>query len=99
MMHYSEDAQERLEMIWDALQESKSDILPEEAGHSEELSELSRLGLVSQNGRGFILTTAGKAEAAMAVRRHRLAERLLADVLATEDALVDERACGLEHAL
>ena len=44
------------------------------------------------------LTAAGQPEAAMAVRRHRLAERLLVDVLGTEEAL-DEHACRFEHAL
>jgi Fe2+ transport system protein FeoA len=35
----------------------------------------------------------------LATRFHRLAERLLMDVLTTEETLLDERACRLEHAL
>ncbi|HEX9012249.1 MAG TPA: metal-dependent transcriptional regulator, partial [Anaerolineaceae bacterium] len=99
-MRYSEDAQERLEKIWDALQENGTNgTLKPEAGTADDLAELIRLGLVLNDPRGLKLTSAGKTEAAMAVRRHRLAERLLVDVLRTEDAIVDERACGLEHAL
>jgi DtxR family Mn-dependent transcriptional regulator len=45
------------------------------------------------------LTESGVPEAALAIRRHRLGERLLADVLKAEDALLDEQACRLEHAL
>jgi DtxR family Mn-dependent transcriptional regulator len=99
-MRFSEDAQERLEQIWDSLQGNGTNgFLRPEAGTAEDLSELIRLGLVKDSPQGLALTPEGKTEAALAVRRHRLAERLLADVLATEDALVDERACGLEHAL
>jgi DtxR family transcriptional regulator, Mn-dependent transcriptional regulator len=99
-MRISEDAQERLEQIWDSLQENGTNgFLNPEAGTAEDLTELIRLGLVKETPQGPSLTNEGKSEAALAVRRHRLAERLLADVLATDDALVDERACGLEHAL
>jgi DtxR family Mn-dependent transcriptional regulator len=45
------------------------------------------------------LTRSGKPEAALAIRRHRLGERLLADVLKAEDELLEEQACRLEHAL
>ena len=100
-MHFSEDAQERLEIIWDSLQEGgkNNGTLPAEAGTASKLSELIHLGLVQQARDALVLTTLGKAEAAMAVRRHRLAERLLVDVLATEASIVDERACSLEHAI
>jgi len=45
------------------------------------------------------LTAAGRPEATQAIRRHRLAERLLADVLATEEVMIDEHACRFEHVL
>ena len=99
-MHFSDDAQERLETIWDTLQENGDNpVLSPQAGTAEELGELIRLGLVKAGKNGLALTPTGREEAALAVRRHRLAERLLADVLATEESIVDERACGLEHAL
>ncbi len=99
-MHFSEDAQERLEIIWDTLQENgNGPVLPPEAGTAADLAELAQIGLLQKGKDGLVLTPAGRAEAALAVRRHRLAERLLVDVLATEESMVDERACGLEHAL
>jgi DtxR family Mn-dependent transcriptional regulator len=57
------------------------------------------MGMIERWGGEVTLTPTGKTQAAMAIRRHRLAERLLADVLTTEETLVDDRACGLEHAL
>jgi DtxR family Mn-dependent transcriptional regulator len=57
------------------------------------------LGLTERDGDHLTLTEAGYPEATAAVRRHRLAERLLVDVLATEEATMDEQACRFEHAL
>jgi DtxR family Mn-dependent transcriptional regulator len=54
---------------------------------------------VTMAGKMPCLTAGGKTEAAMAIRRHRLAERLMVDVFVTEEALVEERACSMEHAL
>jgi DtxR family Mn-dependent transcriptional regulator len=45
------------------------------------------------------LTSRGRPEAVNVVRRHRLAERLLADVLGTGDTLTHEKACKFEHLL
>ena len=58
-----------------------------------------RLGLAEKRDGRLALTVNGRPKAARAVRRHRLAERLLADVLMTEESLVDEHACRLEHVL
>ncbi len=99
-MRISENAQERLEQFWIETHEN-GDHRPtgSRIKESEALDELESLGLVVRGSGDWALTQAGEAEAALAMRRHRLAERLLADVLSTEEALVDERACGLEHAL
>ena len=94
----SEAAQERLEQVWIDTQENGGS-LKNDASTAKKYSELIRLGLVRETEDGLILTANGITEAANAIRRHRLAERLLADVLTTEDALIDERACNLEHAL
>jgi DtxR family transcriptional regulator, Mn-dependent transcriptional regulator len=99
-MRISENAQERLEQFWIDTHENGHEPQAEKVpAQPDELDELVKLGLVASSKGGWVLTQAGEAEAALAIRRHRLAERLLADVLATEEALVDERACGLEHAL
>lgn len=47
----------------------------------------------------FSLTTQGFSEAEKVGRRHRLAERLLVDVLDIDAALVEEAACQFEHIL
>jgi DtxR family Mn-dependent transcriptional regulator len=63
------------------------------------VEELLREELVEPEGDRLALTSAGRAEAAQVIRRTRLAERLLADVLQTEQSLLAEQACRLEHAL
>ena len=98
-MKIGENAQERLEILW---------MVTEENGVQEEVplatgmdadEELLQLGLVVKQNGEMMLTDEGRAQAAQAIRRHRLAERLLADVLTTEESILDDRACGLEHAL
>ena len=63
------------------------------------LKELAKLNFISVSENQISLTKKGKAEAENVVRRHRLAERLLVDILDTEPGLVEEAACKLEHAI
>jgi len=49
--------------------------------------------------RGVKLTAKGERLALDIIRRHRLAERLLTDILNAEWSTVHENACKLEHAL
>lgn len=49
--------------------------------------------------RGVKLTAKGEALALHIIRRHRLAERLLTDILDADWSDVHENACKLEHAL
>ncbi len=64
------------------------------------LRRLSELGLITYQRYGHIrLTPAGDRLAHAIVRRHRLAERLLTDVLEVPLAQVHHEACRLEHAL
>jgi DtxR family transcriptional regulator, Mn-dependent transcriptional regulator len=98
----SESAQEQLEQLWISSEETPSALpMPpvSNADPANEFEELRRLGLVEFNVRGVALTTAGHQEAAMAIRRHRLAERLFTDILVTDSNLIEERACSMEHAL
>lgn len=46
-----------------------------------------------------LLTSKGMSEGKLCVRRHRLAERLLVDVLHVKSGLVHETGCKLEHVL
>lgn len=98
-MKLSESAQELLELLWIATEEGAKAGLVLEGTPLEGVDELVRLGLAEWDGEWLTLTASGRPEAAQAVRRHRLAERLLVDVLATEEAQVDEHACRFEHVL
>ena len=67
---------------------------------SEMVHRLERDGLVSLDGHKEVhLTTAGKAQADSVVRRHRLAERFLVEVLGFEWWKTHEEAERLEHAM
>ena len=65
----------------------------------EELEELAREGLLDRRGGEVALTGAGLARAREIVRRHRLAERLLHDVLNMPVEESEAEACSFEHNL
>lgn len=98
-MKVSENAQELLEQLWMAIEEDEQAGLSASESQAAEIDELVRLGLADRQDHQLLLTATGRPEAAQAVRRHRLAERLLADVLMTDESLIDDRACRLEHTL
>ena len=67
---------------------------------SEMVRRLRLAGLVADDGgSGITLTAEGRAEGARLVRRHRLSERFLVDLLDMPWDAVHEEACKLEHAL
>ena len=67
---------------------------------SETVARLEREGyLVLDPDRRMRLTETGRKYATSMVRRHRLAERLLVDVLKVPWHQVHEEACRLEHAI
>jgi DtxR family Mn-dependent transcriptional regulator len=64
------------------------------------IESLERRGLVTHEPyKGVKLTEKGRKVAANVLRKHRLAERLLTDVLHLDWSEVHEAACKLEHAL
>lgn len=64
------------------------------------IRRLKKRGLVKHEPyRGVKLTAKGEKIALKILRRHRLAERLLTDILNAEWSSVHENACKLEHAL
>ena len=63
------------------------------------IGELLRRNYLTPHAGDFVLTPDGKQQAEHAVRRHRLAERLLHDVVAVHDREVDQAACEFEHSL
>ncbi len=98
-MRLGENAQELLEELWVTVEEGGKPGLALGDGLPDGGEDLVGAGLAERQGELLALTPAGRSEAAGVIRRHRLAERLLADVLATERTLLDEQACRLEHAL
>lgn len=70
------------------------------ANPQEVIGRLVERGLVVRADGKVAFSPAGEQAAADITRRHRLAERLLTDVLAfADDRLLEAGACGLEHAL
>ena len=66
----------------------------------EDIDALLREGFLARHGDRLLFTAAGEREGASITRRHRLAERLLADVLHVEDdLLLETTACDWEHVL
>lgn len=63
-------------------------------------NQLEKKGYITRNGRGEItLTPEGMALAEAVVRRHRILERFLVDVMQVPWHLIHEEAVRLEHAL
>ena len=64
------------------------------------IRRMSREGLVeSDQDRGVVLTSEGQVAAESIVRRHRLAERMVVDLLGMDLAKAHEEAHRLEHAI
>ncbi|MGW4481953.1 metal-dependent transcriptional regulator [Rhodococcus triatomae] len=64
------------------------------------VSRLARTGLVSTTDDGRVeLTSEGRAQAVAIARKHRLAERLLTDVIGLPPLLAHDEACRLEHVM
>ena len=70
---------------------------PEEV--PEPVSTLERLGLVSRGEDQLKFTAEGRRRAEMVIRHHRLAERLLCDVLQVRRESFESSACAFEHCL
>lgn len=102
-MKLTAKAEEILEALWIATEEegqASADFaaLGIEADDSG-LAELLGLGYVAAQGERVSLRPEGRGEARMTVRRHRLAERLMMDILDIQGASGNDRACEFEHLL
>lgn len=97
---------EVLEFIWSQRELGSSSIaqlmgieeVAEEAS-VETLQQMASGGLVTMSGDTITLTAQGERLAEAAIRRHRLAERLLTEVLAMSDENLEKNACSFEHTL
>lgn len=102
-MRVSDQAEELLEQAWTHMEEEHRDradlhlfpLVPDDP----QLQELRSAGLVELAGDDLQLTEEGRKEAQEAIRRHRLAERLLADLFEVASPHIEERACDFEHVL
>lgn len=103
-MRLSEQLEEILESIWIAFENNRSECAKlseiRNAPNAGMIKELLGKGIVQKcDESGIILTESGLRLARDAVRRHRLAERLLTDVLSVKDSDIHDTACQFEHHL
>ena len=99
-MKLSERAQEILETLWiSTIEEKKNSLSLGLAQREEGIRELDENGYIQiQNGE-VSLKDKGVDEGEKIVRRHRLAERLLMDVLDMREGAIHEVGCKFEHLL
>ena len=100
----SQPTDEVLETVWRRQEAGETDLagllaLPEHQGDAELVEELAAQGLLHHNQVSVTLTPAGEARARSIVRCHRLAERLLHDVLSLPAEQAEDTACLMEHVL
>jgi DtxR family transcriptional regulator, Mn-dependent transcriptional regulator len=102
-MKVSAKAEEILEALWIATEEKGDNSASLETlritEEDEGFKELNRLAYIEIKGERVYLRQEGRHEAQMTVRRHRLAERLLMDILDLKGAKGDAKACEFEHLL
>ncbi len=95
--------EEMLEYIWileenDGKAESTrmSDKFGDDIANSY-LTEMAEKQLINLNDSGIVFTATGKKRAELIIRRHRIAERLLNDVLEMRGDEFERGACQFEH--
>ncbi len=102
-MYENNIIEEMLEYIWIAEEEhgkAKREFLYDKFGRKTTdnvLREMAEKGQTDLNDANIILTETGKNRAKQIIRRHRLAERLLHDVLEVSNETFERGACQFEH--
>ncbi len=99
MKELSDKAEELLEHLWIRTIEQKQLANWALVGDDDELRIMSDMGLLQVANDAVTLTESGLRKAKDCVRRHRLAERLLSDVLDGTDEQIHAAGCKLEHGL
>ncbi|MBF0594498.1 MAG: metal-dependent transcriptional regulator [Candidatus Omnitrophica bacterium] len=101
-MNKKVDQDEHIEQLWYMKERGEASVaflkrVMKGGFDPKQLQELSCLGLVdlSKDGTSVTLTAEGDARARQLIRAHRLAERLIADVLGGGD--LEKIACEFEH--
>ena len=95
---------ELLEMLWHLNEQHKLTLsmLREhdpKREYEKSLYEFASNGTLSFDGKNIAFTEKGKLEAEGIIRRHRLAECLMNNVLGMKPAETEEAACEFEHIL
>lgn len=103
-MHETRSLEEALEGIWTARELQKKSLASIQEASKVPLSEelvrdLVEAGLVIVQGDGLQFSERGEEAARQVIRRHRLAERLLHDILNMKVEETEESACEFEHIL
>jgi len=102
-MKLSEKAEEILESMWIAIEEEGRgfiDLESVEVGADDQaIKELTGLAFIEVKGERLHFRPEGRAEGEKTIRRHRLAERLMMDVLNIRGDSAELKACQFEHLL
>ncbi|HBB17341.1 MAG: transcriptional regulator [Syntrophus sp. RIFOXYC2_FULL_54_9] len=102
-MKLSEKAEEILEAMWTAIEENGEGFA--EMGKigvavdDPALDELTRFALIEKKEGRIYFRPEGRSEGRRTIRRHRLAERLIMDVINIRGESGDSKACQFEHLL
>ena len=101
-MELNESMEEVLEILWIyTCEENRQGValndLPEVLKGT--IPQLLEGGYISRTDGQLSLTAQGEETGQWVVRRHRLAERLLSDVLSSPESGMHEKACRFEHLL
>jgi DtxR family Mn-dependent transcriptional regulator len=100
----NQEVEEILEIIWMEKEKGRGEIEAihldmEREGRKDLLAEMAKDGLIKIEGKVVGFTAEGEKSASNLIRRHRLAERLLLDVLETGREELEDSACKFEHIL
>ncbi len=98
-MNISDRAQEILEKYWIENKEKENTWRMEIVSDDPVASELTEGSYATRDEDHLVLTEKGWDESRSCVRRHRLAERLLADVLDVKPETIHGISCKFEHLL
>ena len=99
-MELTDKAEEILEILWVQLVEKEKTGYPAASIDDGEGLRVLEEGEFVHTADGTVtLTETGREEARGCVRRHRLAERLMVDVLDLKTQLVHDTSCSFEHLL
>ncbi len=99
-----ERLEEALELLWILNEEKKGGMklfkgCSDDDGIESVIDELETKGLITIKGEEVQFTQEGRTIARGIIRRHRLAERLFADVFEMKEESIHEDACRMEHIL